>query len=87
MVDNFTQEQIAQRYNAKKAIFNAMVIGRELSCLNSAIWNSAEFHTAITQIRQEIAKKNLPLELHSRWITFGNPAKRCKAYKITRKQA
>lgn len=85
MTDNFTNKQIADRYNATKAIFNAMVTGRELSFLNSAEFEIAEFHTAITKIRQMIERKNLPLQVIDRWIEFGKHGKRCKAYKIIRK--
>ena len=52
--DNFTSQQIADRYNAKKAIFEAMTQGRKVSFLDSREFEVSEFHTIICKIRKDI---------------------------------
>lgn len=83
--DNFTSQQIADRYNAKKAVFEAMCQGRKLSFLDSREFEVSEFHTTICQIRKDIDSKNLPWDLKDRWITFGKHGKRCKEYWLERR--
>lgn len=80
--ENYTQEQIAERYIAKKAIFEAMMNGRHISFLDSREFEVSEMHTQMCCIRQDIAEKKLPLELKDRWMTFGKHGKRCKEYWI-----
>lgn len=77
-----TQKQIADRYIAKKAILDAMIAGREVSFLDSKEFKVSEMHTQMCVIRQDIERKALPYTLSSRWITFGEEGKRCKAYRI-----
>ena len=55
-----TNEDIAARYNAKKAIFDAMTRGRRVSLENEAEFRTREMHTQICIIRREIREKNLP---------------------------
>lgn len=83
--DNFTSQQIADRYNAKKAVFGAMCQGRKVSCLDSREFEVSEFHTTICKIRKDIDSKNLPWDLKDRWITFGKHGKRCKEYWLERR--
>ena len=83
--DNFTSQQIADRYNAKKAVFEAMCQGRKVSCLDSREFEVSEFHTTICKIRQDIDSKSLPWDLKDRWITFGKHGKRCKEYWLERR--
>ena len=83
--DNFTSQQIADRYNAKKAVFEAMCQGRKVSCLDSREFEVSEFHTTICKIRQDIDSKSLPWDLKDRWITFGKQGKRCKEYWLERR--
>ena len=78
--DNFTSRQIADRYNAKKAVFEAMCQGRKVSFLDSREFEVSEFHTTICKIRKDIESKSLPWELKDRWISFGKYGKRCKEY-------
>ena len=78
--DNFTSQQIADRYNAKKAIFEAMTQGRRVSFLDSMEFEVSEFHTTICKIRKDIDSKSLPWDLKDRWITFGKHGKRYKEY-------
>ena len=73
-------KQIADRYIAKKAIFEAMTKGRKVSFLDSREFEVSEFHTQICGIRQDIEDKNLPWVLKDKWITFGKHGKRCKEY-------
>ena len=83
--DNFTSQQISDRYNAKKAVFEAMCQGRKVSCLDSREFEVSEFHTTICKIRQDIDSKSLPWNLKDRWITFGKHGKRCKEYWLERR--
>ena len=83
--DKFTSQQIADRYNAKKAVFEAMCQGRKVSCLDSREFEVSEFHTTICKIRQDIDSKSLPWDLKDRWITFGKQGKRCKEYWLERR--
>lgn len=83
--DNFTSQQIADSYNAKKAVFEAMCKGRKVSCLDSREFEVSEFHTTICKIRQDIDSKSLPWDLKDRWITFGKHGKRCKEYWLERR--
>lgn len=83
--DNFISQQIADRYNAKKAVFEAMCQGRKVSFLDSREFDVAEFHTTICKIRQDIDSKSLPWDLKDRWITFGKHGKRCKEYWLERR--
>lgn len=77
-----TSQQSADRYNAKKAIFKAMIEGREISMLDSSEFGVSQMHTQICNIRADIREKNLPYIMTDRWITFGKYGKRCKAYRI-----
>lgn len=83
--DNFTSQQIADRYNAKMAIFEAMTKGRKISFLDSREFEVSEMHTTICFIRKDIEEKNLPYVLKDKWITFGNRNKRCKEYWLERR--
>lgn len=78
--DNFKSQQIADRYNAKKAIFEAMTQGRKVSFLDSREFEVSEFHTTICKIRKDINSKSLPWEIKDQWISFGRDGKRCKEY-------
>ena len=83
--DNFTSQQIADRYNAKKAVFEAMCKGRKVSFLDSREFDVSQFHTTICKIRKDIDSKSLPWDLKGRWITFGKHGKRCKEYWLERR--
>ena len=86
-IDKSTQKQIADRYIAKKAIFEAMVKGRRISFLDSAEFEVSEMHTQMHCIRQDIADKNLPYVLKDEWMEFGKHGKRCKRYWIENTQS
>lgn len=55
-----TNEDIAARYNAKKAVFEAMCRGRRVSLENEDEFRTREMHTTICYIRKDIKRKNLP---------------------------
>ena len=78
--DKSTSRQIADRYIAKKAIFDAMMNGRRISFLDSAEFEVSEMHTQMHCIRQDIEEKNLPVVLKDEWMEFGRHGKRCKRY-------
>ena len=80
MQEHQTQRQIADRYNAKKAIFEAMLGGRKISLLDSVEFEVSQMHTTICYIRHEIEKKDLPWVLKDEWMEFGKHRKKCKRY-------
>lgn len=61
-----TQEDIAARYNAKKAIFQALMAGRVISLENAAEFKVSQMHTQISCIRRDIEDKRLPWVLCAR---------------------
>lgn len=75
-----TQKQIVDRYNAKMAIFNAMVNGRRISLLNSQEFKVSQMHTTICCIRKDLEDKNLPWVMKDEWIATGPYGKRIKEY-------
>lgn len=77
-MENQTNEQIAQRYIAKKAILSALIAGRKISLLDSLEFKVSEMHTQICSIRQDIERKNLPFVMNSKWIEKNG--KRLKEY-------
>lgn len=74
-----THDQIADRYIAKQAIFDALVAGRRITFLDGREFQVSQMHTQIAFIRDDIRKKALPWTLCDRWIEFA-PGKRCKEY-------
>ena len=75
-----TQRQIADRYNAKKAIFEAMLGGRKISLLDSVEFEVSQMHTQISSIRKDIEQKSLPWVMKDEWMEFGKHGKKCKRY-------
>ena len=76
-----TNAQIADRYNAQKAVMQAMIGGRKISFLDSKEFEVSQMHTTITKIRKRIEEKKLPYILCDENFTFGvNNAKRGKRY-------
>jgi hypothetical protein len=75
-----THGQIVDRYNAKKAIFEAMVAGRRISLLHSGEFRVAEMHTQVCAIRKDIERKQLPYIMRSRWIEIPSTGKNIKEY-------
>ena len=84
--DLSTSRQIADRYIAKKAIFDAMMQGRRISLLNSKEFKVSEMHTQMHCIKRDIADRNIPYIVHDRWIPCGTAGKRCKEYWLTAKE-
>lgn len=89
MESNFeqTHQQIVDRYNAKKAIFEAMTQGRHISLLDSMEFAVSQMHTTICFIRKDIEEKNLPYEMKDRWIECGQYRKKIKEYWLESKTA
>ena len=79
-LDEQTHDQIADRYIAKQAIFDAMIRGRRITLKDSREFKCSEMHTQIHCIRQDIKDKRLPWELCSRWVDVNLAGKRCKEY-------
>lgn len=83
---NQSNEQIAARYNAKKAILQAMIDGRTISFLDSSEFKVSEMHTQMHCIARDIEKKKLPYILRKEWFEFA-PGKRAKRYSIIHKES
>lgn len=81
-----TNRQIADRYIAKKAIFEALAKGRHISFLDSREFKVSEMHTQMHCIRTDIADKRLPYVLKSKWREAGLAGKRCKEYWLEDKE-
>lgn len=81
-----TNKQIADRYIAKKAIFQAMVEGRRISFLDAHEFEVSEMHTQMHCIRKDIEDHNLPYILKDEWMEFGKHGKKCKKYWLEAKQ-
>lgn len=58
--DITTNEDVAGRYIAKKAIFEAMTRGRKISLEDSREFKVSEMHTQIHCIRRDIERQDLP---------------------------
>lgn len=61
-----TNEDIAARYSARKAIFNALLAGRVISLEDAAEFRVSQMHTQMAGIRREIQDKGLPYVLCAR---------------------
>lgn len=81
-----TQQQIADRYSAKKAVMQAMIGGRKISFLDSREFGLSQMHTTMTVIRKDIEKKNLPYILCDEVFHFGEKNKPAKKYWIIPKE-
>ena len=79
-LDEQTHDQIADRYIAKKAIFDAMMKGRRITLKDSQEFKVSEMHTQMHCIRRDIEDKGLPFTLRSRWVDVNLAGKRCKEY-------
>ena len=79
-------DQIAARYDANKAIFEALKAGRHISLENSQEFRVSEMHTQIHCIRARIEKENLPYILRDRWINIGALKRRVKEYWLEPKE-
>lgn len=75
-----TQKQIVDRYNAKKAIYEAMTQGRHISLEDSLEFAVSQMHTTICSIRKDLQKKSLPYVMKDRWIDSGKYRKKIKEY-------
>ena len=75
-----TNAQIADRYNAQKAVMQAMIGGRKISFLDSKEFEVSQMHTTITKIRHDIEKRKLPYILCDEVFHFGTKNKPAKKY-------
>lgn len=78
--DARTQEDMAAQARAKKAVFQAMVGGRHVDLTMADEFQVSQMHTAISQIRKDIYKKNLPYYLCDEWVRPGEGARPYKRY-------
>lgn len=70
--DARTQADIAAQMRAKKAVFAAMMGGERVDLTRSQEFHLSQMHTAIAQIRHDIAKKGLPYILCDEWVRPGD---------------
>lgn len=82
-----TSQQIADRYDAKKAVFEAMLGGRKIDFRDGREFQLSQMHTTICNIRKDIAKRGLPYILCDEVFHFGPKNKVAKKYWIIRKEA
>ena len=83
-LDEQTHDQIADRYIAKKAIFDALMKGRRITLKDSREFKVSEMHTQMHCIRRDIEDHHLPWVLCSRWVDVNLAGKRCKEYWLER---
>lgn len=79
-----TNKQIADRYNAQKAVLDAMVQGEHVNMMDAARFQVCDMHSTMSKVRRYIEKHDLPYEVVSRRMTFGTQGKVCKDYWIER---
>ena len=79
-----TNKQIANRYNAQKAVLDAMVQGEHVNMMDAARFKVCDMHSTMSKVRRYIEKHDLPYEVVSRRMTFGTQGKVCKDYWIER---
>ena len=71
--------QIADRYNARKAIYEAMTKGIHITLEDSMEFAVSQMHTTICFIRKDLEKKSLPYVMKDRWTDSRN-GKKIKEY-------
>lgn len=85
LYDARTQDDIAAQMRAKKAVFQAMMQGRHVDLTMAEEFQLSQMHTAIHQIRRDIEKKSLPVELCDEWVRPGEGARPYKSYWLIEK--
>lgn len=63
-----SHDQIAARYVANEAIFQAMRDGRHITLKDSREFGVSEMHTQICTIRKKLAKGTHPYIMQSAWV-------------------
>ena len=66
--DARTREDIAAQAQYKKAVFLALCSGRKVSLKDAAEFHLSQMHTAIAQIRRDIAKSYPDMTLCDEWV-------------------
>jgi len=66
--DARTREDIAAQAQYKKAVFLALCSGRKVSLKDAAEFHLSQMHTAIAQIRRDIAKSHPDMTLCDEWV-------------------
>ena len=84
--DARTQEDMAAQARAKKAVFQAMMEGRRVDLTMAERFQVSQMHTAISQIRKDITKKNLPVILCDEWFRPGDGQRPFKKYWLIQKE-
>lgn len=80
--DNFTSQQIADRYIAKKAIFEAMTKGRKLSQMDCREFEVEDMRTPVSHMKDRFEAAGYSLK--SQWIHTPK-GRRIKEYWLERR--
>ena len=78
---------VAARYEARKAIYNALKEGRHLTLKDSEEFRTSEFHTDICKIRKRLERTDSQLEMRDRWVEPLGGGARFKEYWLEEKEA
>lgn len=81
-----TSQQIADRYNARKAVFEAMLGGRKINFRDGQEFHVSQMHTTICNIRKDIERRGLPYILCDEVFHFGPKNKTAKNYWLIPKE-
>jgi len=84
--DARTNDDIAAQMRAKKAVFAAMLEGAHVDLTMADRFQLSQMHTAIHQIRQDIRRKNLPVQLCDEWFRPGDGQRPYKKYWLIQKE-
>lgn len=84
--DARTQEDMAAQARAKKAVFQAMMEGRRVDLTMADRFKVSQMHTAISQIRKDITRKNLPVILCDEWFRPSDGNRPYKQYWLIQKE-
>ena len=84
--DARTQEDMAAQARAKKAVFQAMMEGRRVDLTMADRFKVSQMHTAISQIRKDITRKNLPVILCDEWVRPSDGNRPYKQYWFIQKE-
>lgn len=84
--DARTNDDIAAQMRAKKAVFAAMMEGAHVDLTMADRFQVSQMHTAIAQIRRDIYRKNLPVQLCDEWYRPTDGNRPYKKYWLVQKE-
>jgi len=81
-----TNDDIAAIEDGKKAVWQALLQGRHIDLTASEEFKTSQFHTVISKIRRDIARKRPDLILCDEWVRPGDGRRPYKRYWIIAKE-